>query len=96
MSVDTFRTALPCDPPCGRRLLAVIEESFLPARTLGGWVFPGAPERQLNEGAKWKAAYFGQELEDHTHEPFVFVCCPWCGGELPAPPNDEGLGDPDE
>jgi hypothetical protein len=96
MTVDPYRTALPCSPPCAERHEAVVDEQFLPARSLGGWIFRDGPERQLNEGAKWKAAYFGQELEDHTHEPYTWVSCPFCGGALPAPPDDEGLGDPDE
>jgi hypothetical protein len=25
----------------------------------------------------------------------VFTCCPWCGKDLAAPPDDEGLTDPD-
>ena len=85
-----------CYPPCPDRLRALVNEEFGPARTLGGWVFRDGPVRQLNEGAKWKAAYFGQEIADHTHEPYTWVTCPFCGKDLAPPPDDEGLGDPDE
>jgi hypothetical protein len=76
--------------------MAVVSDAFGPARSLGGWVFREGPVRRLNEAAKWKAAYFGQEIEDHTHEPYVFTVCPFCGKDLAPPPDDEGLGDPDE
>jgi hypothetical protein len=90
------RTLGSCYPPCPERLLAVVNNQFGPARSLGGWVFREGPERRLNEAAKWKAAYFGQEIEDHSHEPYVHTCCPFCGRDLAPPPDDEGIEETDD
>jgi hypothetical protein len=97
MDLSKLTTLGSCYPPCPERLHALVNEEFGPAKTLGGWVFRDGPTRVLNEGAKWREAYFGRELEDHTHEPYVWAhSCPWCGRDLPPPPDDEGLGDPNE
>jgi hypothetical protein len=85
------RTLGSCSPPCPERLMAVVHNQFGPAKSLGGWVFREGPVRQLNEAAKWKAAYFGQEIADHSHEPYVFTQCPFCGRDLAPPPDDEGI-----
>jgi hypothetical protein len=85
MAIDTFRTALPCSPPCDERLLAVIEETFLPAKTLGGWVWTELPLRQQT----FRARFFHEDVANHSGEPVVLVDCPWCGGALPPPPDDD-------
>ncbi len=82
-----------CSPPCSERLLAIVENQFGPAKSLGGWVFRDGPYRKLDELAKWRAVYYGQEQPDHTGEGYRFVTCPWCGRDLPPPPDDEGLED---
>jgi hypothetical protein len=85
MILEPFRTLGQCSPPCRERLEAIIEDRFGPAKSLGGWVFREGPYRM----ATWRARYYG--MEDHSGEPFSFVSCPFCGGELPPPPDDEGL-----
>jgi hypothetical protein len=94
MTVDPYRTALPCNPPGPERLLAVIEERFMPAKSLGGWVWLDAPLRQAswhgNKAAQWRAAYYG--IPDHTGEPIVFTSCVFCGGTLPDPADDDWRG----
>jgi hypothetical protein len=82
-----------CYPPCPERLWAVVEGSFGPAKSLGGWVFREGPWRRLDDTAKWRAVYYGQDQPDHTGEPYVFTQCPWCGKDLAPPPDDEGLED---
>lgn len=79
------------DPPCTERLFAIVEERFGPAATLGGWVLTDIPLRRLDYNAKWRAKYYGESLDDHSGEHFVFTQCPWCGRDLPPPPDDEGL-----
>jgi len=96
MSDPTMKVLGSCYPPCPERLRAIYDDEFGPAKTLGGWVFRNGPERRLNEGAKWRSAYYGIELEDHTHEPYTYTQCPWCGKDLAPPSSDDGLGDPDE
>jgi hypothetical protein len=85
VSVDPYRTAIPCHPPCEGRLRAVIEERFLPAKSLGGWVWLDAPLRQMN----WRVKYMHEGMPDHSGEPFVFRECVFCGGTLPEPPDDD-------
>ncbi len=82
-----------CLPTCPERLMAIVDQEFGPAATLGGWVFRDGPYRELDIAAKWKAKYYGEEIEDHTGEHYVFTSCPWCGRDLPPPPDDEGLED---
>jgi hypothetical protein len=84
MTVDPYRTALPCHPPCTWRLNEVIHERFLPAKSLGGWVWLDAPLRQMT----FRARYFN-DGPDHSGEPVVFTCCPKCGGDLPVPLDDD-------
>ena len=82
----------PCYPPCEQRLLAVIDEEIMPARSLGGWVMPDAPLRQKS----WRAQFYHPETPDCTGRPLVLTVCPWCGGELPPPSDDDWfLGDDD-
>ena len=80
-----------CYPPCPERFIAICNEEFGPAKSLGGYVFRDGPYRRFtqSEAAKWRAIYYG--VEDHTGEPMVFTVCPWCGGELKPPADDEGL-----
>ena len=86
-----------CSPPCVERLVAIVEQEFGPARVLGGWVFRDGPYRKLDDLAKWKAAYYEEEAPtDHTGEPYAWVTCPFCGRDLPPPPDDEGLEDRDD
>ena len=81
-----------CSPPCPERLLAIVNDEFGPAKSLGGWVFKDGPYRELDLNAKYRAIYFGTEPpEDHTGEHYVFTSCPWCGKDLAPPPDDEGL-----
>ena len=76
-----------CYPPCTDRLMAIVHNEFGPAKSLGGWVFRDGPYRAKT----WRATYYHPDVMDHTGEPVVFVSCPWCGGELAPPPDDEGL-----
>jgi hypothetical protein len=91
VAIDPYRTAIPCQPPCEWRLRAVIDEVFLPAKTLGGWIWTEVPLRQAawrrDKGAAFRASYYG--VPDHTGEPMVFTSCPGCGGELPVPLEDD-------
>ena len=81
-----------CNPPCPERRDALYEDTFGPARVLGGWVFREGPFRHLDDNAKYRARYYGlPEPEDHSGEHYVFTSCPWCGRDLPAPPDDDGL-----
>lgn len=76
----------PCSPPCAKRLLAVIEERFVPAKSLGGWVWLDSPLRYKS----WRTAYHHPEAPDNTGLPYVFAeVCPFCGGQLPAPTDDD-------
>lgn len=78
-----------CYPPCAERFIAICQDEFGPAKSLGGWIFRDGPYRQ----ASWKdwnrARYYG--IEDHTGQPYIWVSCPWCGKDLAPPPDDEGL-----
>lgn len=79
-----------CYPPCRERLASILENTFGPAKSLGGWVFRDGPYRE----STWRARYYG--FDDTTGQPYVFTNCPWCGRDLAPPPDDEGLGDPNE
>jgi hypothetical protein len=83
--LDPYRTALPCHPPCEWRKGAVLDERFLPALTLGGWVWLDAPLRQMS----FRARFFNENTPDCSGQPFVFRDCPACGGALPAPLSDD-------
>lgn len=85
MILEPFRTLGTCSPPCSERLLAIVEDQFGPAKSLGGWVFRDGPFRL----ATWRARYYG--MEDHSGQPYVYVTCPFCGRDLAPPPDDEGL-----
>ena len=86
VTAEPFRTTRPCtNPPCKERLFAIVEEKFLPARSLGGWVWTDAPLRSMS----FRAKYYNQDTPDHSGEPIVFVDCPFCGGALPFPLDDE-------
>lgn len=90
--LEKIRVLGQCTPPCPERLWALVNNEFGPARVLGGWVFRDGPYRRLDDNAKWKATYYDQEMPtDHTGEPFSWVTCPYCGRDLPEPPDDEGL-----
>jgi hypothetical protein len=60
---------------------------FILSRTHEGWVFTEGPMRRMSP----MAAYYANErgVMNHTGEPFVWVTCPFCGGDLPIP--DGGL-----
>lgn len=91
-TVDPYRTALPCHPPCDARRAAVLEETFLPSKTLGGWVWLDVPLRFMS----WQVRYRHEGAPDHTGEPIVFVDCPWCGGSLPPARDDDWAQDTDD
>lgn len=80
-----IKTVTACVPTCKERQAAMCDEVFLPAKSLGGWIFIDGPYRQLADLIKWKNIYFGNELEDHSGKPYVWIVCPFCGGDLPAP-----------
>ena len=63
----------------------MVDGLFLPAKTLGGWVWIDAPLRHLT----FLARFYNEGTPDHTGEPFVFVDCPFCGGVLPVPLTDD-------
>jgi len=67
--------------------MAIVQNEFGPAKSLGGWIFREGPFRSQT----WRARYYGVK-PDHTGEPYVWAhCCPFCGRDLPPPPDDEGL-----
>lgn len=83
---ESSRTIRPCHPPCAERLMAVIEERFLPAKSLGGWVWLDAPLRRMS----WRVRYLNEGTPDHSGEPYVYATtCPFCGGDLPPAPDDD-------
>ncbi len=76
-----------CYPPCAERFIAICNEEFGPAKTLGGWVFRDGPVRRVS----WQVRYTCEDAALHAGEPYVWVTCPYCGGDLGPPPDDEGL-----
>lgn len=67
---------------CEERCLARDDKRFVHSKERGGWVFVSGPVRRMTA----KARYLGSTrdgFEEHIGEPFVWECCPWCGGDLP-------------
>ncbi len=73
----------PCT--CEERQLATARGHFLLSRTHEGWIFLEGPMRRMSP----MAAYYGNErgVMNHTGEPYTWVTCPWCAGDLSPPEN---------
>jgi hypothetical protein len=72
-----------CYPTCRERQSAMVDEAFLPAKSLGGWIFIHGPYRQVSAEERWREIYY--QLETNHGKPYVWVSCPFCGRDLPAP-----------
>jgi len=68
----------------------------VPMANLDGWVFPQAPYRTASP----VAIYYADGRGTHDGEPYVYVDCPFCGRDLPMPPEvtwrTDATGDPEE
>lgn len=68
---------------CEDRERASESDGFQFIASLDGWCFTDGPRRRMTLTAQSFAVTRG--IENHTGEPFVWTCCPFCGGELPRP-----------
>jgi hypothetical protein len=73
----TERITLYCR--CDERNRAHVAGEFLWSYTRNSWYFPD----RLRE-MTWRARYYNDGTADHTHEPYEFFDCPFCGGVLPG------------
>lgn len=69
-----------CD--CRARHEAHERAEFFFCYEFDGWIFTTGPFRERTKAG----AYFAIErgVDDHTNEPFVWHCCPFCGMDLPS------------
>lgn len=73
-------------PPCAGRLAAMVRGEFIYNYELPrGWIFVEDARREWLGKAKWDEA-MRRGNADRTDEPFVWLCCPFCGADLPEPP----------
>lgn len=79
-----------CQPSCDERASAENIGEFVYLRSMGGWVFVDAPKRMPAARLMVQYAY-GQidKLPDTRGLPYVWFCCPWCGGDC-LPPQEDG------
>lgn len=69
-----------CHPPCEDRSAAMVAGTF--ERVEGvGWIDLTAPKRRSSPVAIVKYG-LGKLREVWDGWPYVFDCCPWCGGDL--------------
>lgn len=69
---------------CDLREKAQRYDFFRYSPTYGGWIFPDDPRRTMSKEAVTLAFTVRCEFDhvDHTGEPTVWTCCPFCGGDL--------------
>lgn len=70
---------------CDDRHFARFRGEFVFMERWAGWVFVEGPTRRMSPAAKYFALIDRSQFDhhDHTGEPFVWLTCPWCGGDLP-------------
>jgi hypothetical protein len=71
---------------CRERRDAFKDGWFIYAPDRDGWIFTDGPIRERTRAA----LYYGPErgVDDHSGEPFVWQCCPFCGEDLPDQRHD--------
>lgn len=50
----------------------------------GHWELPADPTRRMGWRAVFYAKQRSQDFTDHSGDPYGWIACPWCGGDLPA------------
>ena len=70
---------------CPAREEAMASQTFRRSAAFGGWVLYDVPTRSMSKSARYWAFVDRSEYShhDHTGEPFVWECCPFCGLDLP-------------
>ncbi len=71
---------------CRDRYAAMFNGEFLYSKWFDAWIFPNGPFRAMSQHAKSNAVVRG--IEDRSGEPFTWLNCPFCGLDLPTPPED--------
>jgi len=79
---------------CKERYRAMSRGEFLYSGQHDAWFFPDMRFRSMSVAALYFASERG--IDDHSGQPYLWHCCPWCGADLPqperlddAPPFDE-------
>lgn len=68
---------------CGDFYYGRVKKRIIPNHDAGGWEFLDEPTRQMDYAAKNQVEKRGQEVVDHSGDPYLFSeICPHCGGEL--------------
>lgn len=89
MTIQSFfpkpgrRKCLRHDPRimCEERWEAVRAKAFRYDHDREGWIVADAPPRRVNWTNVWR---IGGAAPDSDGQPYIWLDCPWCGGELPS------------
>lgn len=70
---------------CDDRREAERAGTFRYVFALGAWVFEDGPRRTMSAAAQFRAFIDRNEYDHPKHmgEPWRYVVCPWCDGDLP-------------